>query len=606
VLSVDFRDEKLHITVIKGPDFSEDLHRLKEISGRHWNGKTWELPWFQLINLADTFKKDELLFKAPILSQLQERLKESLVPWHFAGSNLQSIEFARHPKPYQERYIRIARTRRRLLCAFEQGCGKTFSSLERARVTGTGRLLVISPKVVCANWRTEIRSVMKQEAIIYQGTKSKRAKQLELIKTSTTPVICTYETAREVSDGIASGAFSCFDQIIIDEAHLLSNPESKRFKDVLQLVRLNKHCAIQCLTGTPMQHRIKDIWAILFILNPLIAGGYEAFKKQFMQPVRWMNKAITLREPSGKPKLDEKGKPQVVVKQIEIAWKPRNLHILTERLDAISYRVRREDVTTFSDVMDTVTVELTHSQRELYEKLKHNIVVEMDSREFSLRHLPVRLLRLLQAAEGVFNFDPSDWDSGKLEYIRHILDNTSEKMIVWSRFRPITEILGQIYADKSVVYNGSRSDSYKQFAKWSFNGVTDPKDLEEFHRIRDRHHKIPVAPGWAQYFFGTVDMRSSLGMDLHTDCSQQIFSSFSWMGAANMQAADRLRRIGQRSQRVRTDFLVGEDTFEFKALEIVMRNFQDTIKALDGSEKMSYRQIQEITDLLRKGGSKIG
>lgn len=595
MISLDFKaPETIAVNILKG-DFQRDLEKIKNIPGREWNKleKKWEFPWYQLGDLLQVFP--DAILKSPVLQSLKQKLSESFVPWNSLAPHVIPIEFTRFPKTYQERYIRINKSKNRLLCAFEQGCGKTYTSLERVKFLGYQRLLIVCPKVVCSNWRAEVRSVLGQEAIIYQG--AKRNKVWNEMQTTDRPVIATYESVHEVAEMIEECDIGKFDQILLDEAHLISNPESKRFKQVVHAVRLNKGAGIQCLTGTPMQHRIKDIWAIIHMLNPLLAGGYEAFQKRFMMPVKWMSRPFPLKDEHGKPKLDEKGKPVVVMRQIEVAWRPFNLHKLEPIMNAISYRVKREDVTTFEDAMETVTVELTPRQRRMYERLRDALIVELKDKTISLRHVPVRLLRLLQAAEGLFNFDSEDEESGKLDYIKHALDNATGKVIVWSRFKPITELLGRLYKDRCVVYNGSRSDAYKQFAKWSFNGLDSPEDEPEYRKLQARFGGGD--PGWAQFFFGTVDMRSSLGMNLHTDCSMQIFSSFSWMGAANMQAADRLRRIGQLAARVRTIFLVGEDTFELRALNVVMRNFQDTLKALDGTERMSFKQISQIIELLR-------
>lgn len=599
MITVDLAGETLRVNILKADTFQADLQTVKDIPGRKWNGELWEFPWYQLGDILEAFGNREILFKSDVVKDLADRLQFSLIPWRKLGSSFEEIAFTKFPKPFQERYVRINSSRNRTLCSFDQGTGKTYTSLERAKFLGVQRLLIVCPKVVCANWKAEAREVFAKEAIIYQGTKPQRAKTAQTISSEVDrPVICTYETAYEIA-GMIDGGLPIFDQIIIDEAHLISNPTSKRFNETVNLVRKNKKAGIQCLTGTPMQHRIKDIWAILYILNPLVAGGYEAFTQRYMKPIRFKEVTFTLRGKNGKPIFDDKGKPLTKTVIKEIAWRPINLPKFEVLMDSISYRVKREDVVSFDDQVDTVTVELTDRQRRLYNRLCDEMMVELSEKRLNLRHVPVRLLRLLQAAEGLFNFEENNWESGKLEYIRHVLDNTDDKVIIWSRFKPITDILGSLYSEQSVVYNGSRTDGYKQFAKWSFNGIDHQNDLEEFQKLSKRHTKEEKEPGWAQFFFGTIDMRSSLGMNLHQDCSRQIFSSFSWQGAANMQAADRLRRIGQKSERVRTDFLVAENTFEAKALSTVLSNFKDTMEALDGRQGISFKKVEQMLGILK-------
>lgn len=584
---------KLTLKILNGPQWEGDLAQVKALPERRWNKdiKLWEVPWY-LTPEVSKLCGDRLLLEPAaekLLGQVRPRtlLAES-------APNLLPMEFSRCLKTYQERYVRLSKDRNRLLCACEMGTGKTVSALERVKALGYLRLCIVCPKAVCTNWRTEVEKVLGQEALVYQGTAPKRAGKLLEVCLGSQPVIATYETFGELINAFKDGILGTFDQLIFDEAHLMSNPTSKRFKTAQEfMLQHPDNIGLQLLTGTPMQHRVRDIWALFHLLDPLGAGSFTAFKEKYEEPTRWMDKKL------------EVAPGKWVSKRIAIAWKPVNLHLLREELDTQMFRVRREDVTTFRDAMEPITVELTLAQRRLYDKVRSQILLELDNRDLNLRHVPVRLLRLLQAAEGAFNLDPKREDSGKLEYIKELLDSTDKKVIVWSRFKPITEILGRLYADRCVVYNGDRSDNYKDLAKWCFNGVETEKDAEHFSELRSKVKPLGgFEPGGAQFFFGTLDMRSCLGMNLHSDCYTQVFSSFSWLGAVNAQAADRLRRIGQKSEYVSTSFLISEDTFEAAALELIMSNFQNTIEAIDGKEKMSYKQIEQIVEVLREEKTK--
>lgn len=209
------------------------------------------------------------------------------------------------------------------------------------------------------------------------------------------------------------------------------------------------------------------------------------------------------------------------------------------------------------------------------------------------------MLRLLQASEGLFNFEPNNMESGKLDYLCEVLSKTNKKVIVWSRFQEITNILGEKFKDKGVVYNGGKSKKYKTLAKWAFNGLSDPADLAYYKELQKSVRGFNFEPGEAQFFFGVIDLRSAAGMDLHEFCSWQIFSSFSFMNAANMQAADRLRRLGQKEDEVRSDFLVGEHTIESKALSTIFHKYQNIQHILDGKESLGYKQSTELISILK-------
>jgi hypothetical protein len=600
---LDKLSETLTLKILKGGNWDYDLERIKSIHNRKFNSNTklWEVPWGQLGDIFLKFQPHEILWHNPEIELLKTAWQSSMVKIEESEPETREHQFSKTPRDYQERYVRINRRYTRLLCAMEQGVGKTFSSLERIKLLGYKRVLVICPKVVCTNWRTEMRAILGgSTSIIYQGTKSKRLKQLKQIQDAPEAnVIATYETVSEIGQAIKDGIIETFDQVIIDEAHLASNFETGRFKDINEITNvICRHAGVQALTGTPMQHRIRDIWGILYLLNPLYAGSRDAFLLKYEMVTRTIKKRVPLKR-NGRQIFDAEGKPKWLDLVIPVAWKPINMDLLREYLGCIMFRVTRAVATDFLETMETVTVDLTPSQRRMYVSIRDDILVELEQRILDLKNAPVRMLRLLQAAEGLFNFEFEKQDSCKLDYIIHELDNSEEKIIVWSKFEPITRILGEKYKDCGVIYSGKQSDKKKILAKWAFNGVDSPEDHEEYEKLR-KGVDWPFEPGGAKFFFGTIDMRSSLGMNLHRECRRQIFSSFSWQGVANAQAADRLRRIGQEAEEVLTQFLVADGTFEQRALELVLSNYNNTIKALDGSEGLSYKQIDQIIELLRE------
>lgn len=593
-ISLDLREKLIQIKILGGPDWGQELAKVKDLPERKWNPKTklWEVPWYGINEILERFQN--VVFRSDELKNLSR--SQDLTAWESLSPVSGSLDLnpAYILKPFQERYVRINPSKTKILLACEQGTGKCLMSLERAKLWGFKRLLIVGPKVVKENWKTEVRKVTGHEALIYHGTKKQRAKlQEELPRAGV--VIATYETAAEV---LAATEIP-FDQLILDECHLFSSPKSKRFKEIQALAEFHRGKPIQALSGTPIQHKLQDLWAVFHILDPILAGTYRGFEQKFCHPTRFIIKKFIQKDKDGNPEKDDYGQPVIYERKIPTAWKTKDEEGLQTLLRSNCYRVTRQNITDFRDNVETITVELTDAQRRLYEAIRTQILIEIEERTLNLKDAPVRLLRLLQAAEGVFNFDSKKRDSGKLEYIQHELDNTDEKIIVWSRFKPITKILGELYKDRAVIYNGDQTDNYKTLAKWAFDGTTDRQDLEKYNQLLKTTKDFALAPGEAQFFFGTIDMRSSLGMNLHHDCHKQIFSSFSWLSTANLQAADRLRRIGQTAAEVYTQFLVAEDTFESKALNLVLSNYQNTLKVLDGADGLAFNQISTILRILK-------
>ena len=72
-----------------------------------------------------------------------------------------------------------------------------------------------------------------------------------------------------------------WDGVILDEAQAVKNPSTRQSRAVR---RLNARYRV-ALTGTPIENRLMDLWAIFQFLNPGYLGSMERFRRRFGQPV---------------------------------------------------------------------------------------------------------------------------------------------------------------------------------------------------------------------------------------------------------------------------------------------------------------------------------
>ncbi len=143
------------------------------------------------------------------------------------------------------------------------------------------------------------------------------------------------------------------------------------------------------------------------------------------------------------------------------------------------------------------------------------------------------------------------------------------------------------------------SDDMNQLAVWAFNGTKDRLELEEF-KVMARKCDFKLGPGEAKIFTGVVDLKSSLGVDLHEQgCAYQLYTSFSLMGAANDQAGARITRQGQRKALVLSQYLLCENTIEPSVWSLVLDKWKTTLQILDGKESLGYQQSHELTNILK-------
>lgn len=599
MIKLSLVNNDLAITILQGPNWTKDKDKLKALGGTRpiYEGdkfKYWLVKRENLEKITREWRASELLIESPELVALMNPSNIRNVSMDALPPIEDNLTFSKEPRSYQERFIRLNKSKTRLLLALDLGLGKTFSSLERIRLYNPQKVLVICPKAALANWRSEIYEAYDEKALIFHGNAPQRAKLLEDLNYKF--IICTYETVKELNN-YCKNKFN-FDQIIVDEAHLACNSKSQRFIALKDTIFSNSNSGLLLLSGSPIQHKIKDLWALLYLIDPIFAGSEYDFINRYQEVVKSITKWMYVKDRNGKLVTDAFGKPKAKSVEIPIIFRDKNLDELRERLKSVMFRVTREDFVNFEDQSEIVTVELTKGQRRLYDSLKDEIRIELSNKTLDLKNALTRMLRLLQAAEGLFNFDETSTESGKLDYITDKLDNIDEKVIVWSRFQPLTKILGDKYKD-SVIYNGDMSDNYKTLAKWAFNGVTNKVDLEHYKELLKKVKDFPFGPGEAKKFFGVINARSSLAMNLHKNCAYQILSSFDFMGSANEQSAGRLKRLDQESNKVLTEYLVAEDTIERKVLNLILNNYSKALQVIDGKESHSYKLTNEIIKLLK-------
>lgn len=576
------------LKIVRGTDEShEDRDRARSINGRvpryvpHPEKPIdilthWEIPAIQVAEICNAWKPHEMLI-TPEAQEQVDRFHSLSIPLDTLDEiPEEEITWERSPLPHQRRYICINRSKTKLMCSWKLGLGKTFGALKRANVMGFNRLVIVCPNKTMTNWITECRETFGDQyrVIKYHGSIAQRAK-LKPDLASANIIVTSFEMVHEINE-------ESYDQIIIDEAHLISRMTARRTQSCETLVRRNYEAGLQLLTGTPIMHKIPDLWTLVYLLCPELAGTQTAWTDRYVKD----GKMIQKKMPNGK-----------------IGWFPANQTIinadeLKSRVAPLLVRVGYEGITKFKDQQEIITVDMTERQRRLYDRIRKDILLELDNRTLSLQSALVRMLRLLQAAEGAFNIDEKWKDSGKFDYICQELDNSDDKVVVWSRFQPITNRLYEKYKDRAVLFNGSVSQKRQDLGVWSFQGVTNEFDRETFEKYRKSDKEWTLEPGEAQFFFGVIDPRSSLGINLHA-CSRQIFSSFHWNGNAMMQAKGRLTRYGQQATEVHTDYVVAVDTFEKQALSLILKNYQQTLEVLDGQRDRTHQKMSELLNILR-------
>ncbi len=188
-------------------------------------------------------------------------------------------------RPYQQQGLNWLQFLREYqfsgILADDMGLGKTIQTLAHLLLEKqSGRMklpsLIIAPTSLMSNWRRETeRFTPDLKILILQGTERKqlfyKIRDYDLILT-TYPLLSRDEETLLEHD---------YHYLILDEAQTIKNPLSK----AAQLVRKIKASHRLCLTGTPMENHLGELWAQFDFLMPGFLSDSATFKKLYRTPI---------------------------------------------------------------------------------------------------------------------------------------------------------------------------------------------------------------------------------------------------------------------------------------------------------------------------------
>lgn len=587
-----------------GESFKQDKEKVYKLAGKIpiWGidpvtkesiFKHWEIPRTEISRILELWPND--------IEASDKDTQEYIDMYRVASLPIDQLALSdefplpldgRIPDIYQENTIRIHHAKTKLIIAFEQGLGKTMVSLLRCKALGFKKLLVIGfNDPIKGEWIGECLGTLGINALLIMGNRVKREKQISQIPDYQI-VLIAYEALTHLNSLVEKDTF---DALIIDEAHTIAHPSTKVAKNVEKILKSQKPRIILELTGTPILNKPLDLWNVLRVVSPEAAGNYMSWKQRYEKVLHSIQKKVPVRNKDGTIKLDSNNNVTYKVIEVPVSTIYQNLEDLQTRLKPYIVRVKRDGITKFEDEVNIISVPMTPYQEQLYETVRKEVLVELENEDkLSITHAFARVTRLLQVSEGVFNLDPNCLESGKLDWVIDKLDKAQGKVIVWSRFRPISEILYSRYKDKAVLYNGGISKNQKLVNKIAFQGILKPSDEVDFNKLAPKD--FPFKPGEAQFWFGTISIKLS-GINLPA-CNYQIFTSFDWNHNVNKQVEDRTKRFNQTANKVQTDYLVSG--LDKKTLNLVLKKYKLTLDILDGKGSGGSIKTRDLIQVLKE------
>jgi superfamily II DNA or RNA helicase len=188
-------------------------------------------------------------------------------------------------RPYQQEGLawlqRLRRHRLGGILADDMGLGKTVQTLAHlALESEQGRLrkpsLIVAPVSVIGNWGQEIRRFAPElTPLTLHGARRKES----FASIGHADVVITgYPLLLQDSEILLAQEFYL---VILDEAQMIKNPRAK----VSQMARLLRAEHRICLTGTPMENHLGELWSLFDFLQPGLLGDEKQFQRHYRTPI---------------------------------------------------------------------------------------------------------------------------------------------------------------------------------------------------------------------------------------------------------------------------------------------------------------------------------
>lgn len=359
------------------------------------------------------------------------------------------------PFAHQKDTASFLSLRQRAFCFNEAGTGKTSAVLWAAdylmKLGYIKRVLVICPlSIMQSAWQADVfKSVMHRSCGIAHGSKSRREK---VVNGDYEIVIINYDGIAVMWDEINTGDF---DLIVVDEANAYKDASTQRWKKLAKLIKPTTW--LWMMTGTPASQSPEGAFGLARLVSPERVPKFAT---------AWRDKVMYQRSRF-------KWEPKLTAKQ----------DVFTALQPAIRYN-KADCIDLPSVVYQTRRVPMSAQAEKYYKQLKAQLMIEAAGETISAVNAAASLTKLLQVSGGAVYTDKRDvveFDiSPRLKALQEVLDETTQKVIVFVPYRHTIEVVNRYLTDNGVkneVIDGSVSLTDRSRIFKSFQDTDNPRVL---------------------------------------------------------------------------------------------------------------------------------
>jgi superfamily II DNA or RNA helicase len=498
-------DEAVYFSTPDGKRFSILAERLKPIAQTLidlFDGDLPKISRYDVSRFAELFEDTKRWqFKnAQAIIELAKRLSANAKIKKIAQPN----DFAITLRPYQVdglswlQYLRENQLSG--ILADDMGLGKTAQTLAHLQLEKeAGRLkaptLAVLPTSLVFNWRNEAEKFAPNlSVLVLHG--SRRKEQFALIEKSDL-VLTTYPLLSRDSEELKRYHYY---YLILDEAQMVKNAKTQ----ASSVIREIKSDHRLCITGTPLENHLGELWSQFDFLMPGFLGGSKDFTKFWRTPIEKHGDGL-------------------------------RKEILAKRIRPFILRRAKEDVAKELPPKTTIVraIKLEKGQRDLYETVRSamdkKVREAIEAQGFKRSQIVIldALLKLRQVCcdPRLLSSDNAKkvQERAKLSFLMDMLDELlaeGRRILLFSQFTSMLSLIEEVLNEKEIQY------------------------VKLTGQTRDREKPINAFQNGEVPLFLISLKSGGVGLNL-TAADTVIHYDPWWNPAVENQATDRAHRLGQ-------------------------------------------------------------
>ncbi|KTD18997.1 DEAD/DEAH box helicase [Legionella jordanis] len=315
--------------------------------------------------------------------------------------------------------------------ADDMGLGKTVQTLAHLQVEKEqGRVnranLIVAPTSLVLNWFEEARRFTpKLKVLVFHGA-SRHADEFDDYDL----VVSTYGLIQRDKSRFLDYSFY---YLILDESQSIKNARTKTTQIIQQIKAEHR----LCLSGTPLENHLGELWSLFHFLMPGLLGDAKQFRQFFKNPIE---------------KEGDLERRQLLAKRVQPFILRRTKNQVAQELPAKTEMTR--------------TIELSGSQRDLYEAIRMSMerkireAIAKQGMEKSHILLLDALLKLRQVCcdPKLLSMPEAEMaygNSAKLKALLELLDSLLEegrRVLIFSQFTSMLKLIEEELKGRNYEY----------------------------------------------------------------------------------------------------------------------------------------------------------